>query len=91
MLVRCLHAICKTNKNVTVYTKNTDEILIKKYQEQYKNLNLKINNSFHDRFIIIDNITLYHCGASFKDLGKKCFAISKINNDIILKNLKDKL
>jgi hypothetical protein len=31
---------------------------------------------FHDRFIIIDN-TLYHVGASFKDLGKKCFAINK--------------
>lgn len=86
-----LDTLSKTNKNVTVYTKDINEILIKKYQEQYKNLNIKINNTFHDRFIIIDNITLYHCGASFKDLGKKCFAISRIDNDMILKNIKSKL
>ena len=35
-------------------------------------------NKIQDQFIIIDNKTLYHCGASFKDLGTKCFAISKI-------------
>ena len=34
----------------------------------------------HDRFIVIDNKELYHVGASLKDLGKKCFAISKIND-----------
>ena len=86
-----LDIIYKTNKQVTIYTRNIDEIMIKKYQEQYKNLNIKINNTFHDRFMIIDDNTLYHSGASFKDLGKKCFAISKINNDTILKKLKDKL
>ena len=58
-----------------------------KYQKQYKNIKLKINNTFHDRFIIIDDKILYHCGASFKDLGKKCFAITKLENDIWLKNL----
>lgn len=35
-------------------------------------------NKFHDRFIIIDSKDLYHCGASLKDLGKKCFGINKI-------------
>ena len=34
----------------------------------------------HDRFIIIDKNILYHCGASFKDLGKKCFGINKIED-----------
>ena len=58
-----------------------------KYQKQYKNIKLKINNTFHDRFIIIDDKILYHCGASFKDLGKKCFAITKLENYIWLKNL----
>ena len=86
-----LDVLSRTNKNVTVYTKDINEILIKKYQNQYNNLRIKINNTFHDRFIIIDNNNLYHCGASFKDLGKKCFAISKINNDVILKDLKNKL
>ena len=35
----------------------------------------------HDRFLIIDNKTVYHIGASLKDLGKKWFAFSKINID----------
>ena len=35
----------------------------------------------HDRFLIIDNKTVYHIGASLKDLGKKWFALSKINLD----------
>ena len=75
-----LDIVCKTNKEIIIYTKNIDNILINKYQSQYNNLTLKINNSFHDRFIIIDKQILYHCGASFKDLGKKCFAINKIDN-----------
>ena len=48
-------------------------------------------NTFHDRFIIIDNKVLYHSGASFKDLGKKCFAITKMEDSNILKELLDKL
>jgi len=54
---------------------------INKYNSQYKNLDVKISNKFHDRFIIIDNQT-YHIGASLKDLGKKVFAFSKININI---------
>ena len=42
------------------------------------------NDKFHDRFIIIDRKTLYHCGASFKDLGDKCFAINLIEDNTIL-------
>lgn len=52
-----------------------------KYIKQYKNVKIKINNKVHDRFIIIDNKNLYHCGASLKDLGKKCFAITEIENN----------
>lgn len=48
---------------------------------------IKCDNSFHDRFIIIDKKILYHCGASFKDLGKKCFAITKMEDKEILENL----
>ena len=46
-----------------------------------------INNKFHDRFIIIDRKMLYHCGASFKDLGKKCFAITKLEDSEYLNKL----
>ena len=33
----------------------------------------------HDRFLIIDDTTVYHFGASLKDLGKKWFAFSKMD------------
>ena len=62
-----------------------------KYKEQYNNVTLVVNNSFHDRFIILDKKDLYHSGASFKDLGKKCFAITKIESEEILNDLLDKL
>ena len=86
-----LDVLCKTSKQITVYTQKIDKTLIKKYQSQYNNLIIKINNTFHDRFIIIDNTYLYHCGASFKDLGKKCFAINKIDNQKILSELQNNL
>lgn len=86
-----LDVLSNIDKKVTIYTKNIDNNLINKYNSQYSNVTVKINNSFHDRFIIIDNSILYHSGASFKDLGKKCFAISKMDDKDILKQLKDKL
>jgi len=55
------------------------------------NLEIINTNIFHDRFIIIDNKVLYHSGASFKDLGKKCFAITKMEGDSILKELLNKI
>ena len=42
------------NKNITIITKNIDEILIKKYKKQYSNINIIKSDIFHDRFIIID-------------------------------------
>lgn len=53
---------------------------IQKFNKQYPILKIAYTNKFHDRFIVIDNKELYHCGASLKDLGKKCFAISKIED-----------
>ena len=72
------------DKNITIVSKNLDDKLIKKYTSQYSNITFINNTSFHDRFIIIDNNILYNSGSSFKDLGKKCFAISKIDNKEIL-------
>jgi len=86
-----LDVVCKTNKKINVYTKNMDDNMINKYKSQYNNLDIHINDKIHDRFIIIDDSVLYHCGASFKDLGKKCFAINRIEDNNILKELKNKL
>ena len=79
------------NVNVKIYTENIDNISKEKYEKQYNNLEIINTNIFHDRFIIIDNKVLYHSGASFKDLGKKCFAITKIEDNSILKELLNKI
>ena len=81
------------NQNVqfTLYTQNTSKKLqldIEKYNKQYCNLEVKITKKFHDRFLICDE-TVYHFGASFKDLGNKVFAVNKMSmsaNDL-LKNI----
>ena len=80
--------ICsKIDTSIIIYTNKIDKDSLEKYNKQYNNIKVKTINTFHDRFIIIDNKILYHCGASFKDLGKKCFCISKIDNYNILKEL----
>ena len=80
--------ICsKIKVNIIIYTKEIYKDTLEKYNKQYNNIKVKISNKYHDRFIILDYKTLYHCGASFKDLGKKCFCISKIENDNLLKEL----
>ena len=77
--------------NIRVYTENIDNIAKKKYEQQYSNLTIINTNIFHDRFILIDNKILYHSGASFKDLGKKCFCITKMEDKQIIKDLINRL
>lgn len=79
------------NVKVKIYTENIDNISKEKYEKQYSNLEIINTNIFHDRFVIIDNKVLYHSGASFKDLGKKCFAITKMEDNNILKELLNKI
>ena len=86
-----LDILSKTSRNVTLITNKYNNIDYEKYKEQYNNIAIVANNSFHDRFIILDKKVLYHSGASFKDLGKKCFAITKIESKEILDSLLDKL
>ena len=82
------------NTNIIIVSKNIDDELKSKYNKQYLNIRFINNNSFHDRFIIIDKKLLYHSGSSFKDLGKKCFAISRLDDneyiDRILKEINNK-
>ena len=75
------------DKSVFIITKNINQKDLEMYQKQYQNIVIKCDNSFHDLFIIIDKKILYYCGASFKDLGKKCFAITKMEDKEILENL----
>ena len=78
-----LKMLIKKSKNVEVVilTSNNSNITkldVQKFNKEYSTVKIIKTDKFHDRFIIIDNTTLYHIGASLKDLGKKCFAISKM-------------
>ncbi len=88
-----LKMLVKKNKDVEVVIltsnkSNISNLDVPKFNKEYPTLKLAKTNKFHDRFIIIDEIELYHCGASIKDLGKKCFAISKVENKEMLEMLK---
>jgi hypothetical protein len=78
----------QTKLPVLIYTKNINEKLLlslKKYNQQYNNIQIKEFNKSHDRFLIIDK-EIYHIGASLKDLGKKWFAFSKFEElDLLTK------
>lgn len=78
-----LTILSKKSKNVkvTLLTKDISKQLkldVAKFNQQYPTIDAKIFNLSHDRFIIIDEKTAYHLGASLKDLGKKWFAFSKM-------------
>ena len=86
-----LKILKNVDKKILIISKNLDEILIKKYNSEYSNIEFKNLDIFHDRFLIIDRKKLYSCGASFKDLGKKCFAINEIESKKLIADLLDKI
>ena len=49
------------------------------FNVQYPRLAVRYNETFHDRFLIVDDKELYLIGASLKDLGKKCFGFTKMD------------
>ena len=61
----------------------------KKFNKEYPILKIEKTHKFHDRFIIIDGKEMYHCGASIKDVGKKCFAITEIEDINIMNKVID--
>lgn len=94
--IETLNIMCKKNNGVhTVIIGsgkgNLTNIDIKKFNSQYPNLTYKLNNDFHDRFIILDDNEVYHIGASIKDAGKKSFGITKIEDEYIIENIIDKI
>ena len=89
-----LDMITNLNVKATIVTRKFNllkDIDIKKYNRQYHNLKVIYSDKFHDRFVIVDKKVLYHSGASFKDLGNKCFAINKIEDNEYLKNILKKI
>ena len=76
--------ITKTNNLIT----NQDII---KYNMQYHNLKVIYDNTFHDRYFIIDKIHIYHCGASINRIGYKTFSINLISDEDVCNLLIDKV
>ncbi len=60
---------------------------ISKYNQEYNNLTLIYNDTFHDRFIILDNKDMYHLGTSLNNAGTKTFMISKIEDQRVTKTI----
>lgn len=88
-----LDIIRRLSIDVVVITKDHNLITnqdINRYNEQYHNLKVIYNNSFHDRYYIIDNTIVYHCGASINRIGYKTFSINLIKDDIVINLLIDK-
>ncbi len=56
---------------------------IETFNAQYPRLAVRYNETFHDRFLIIDDKELYLIGASLKDLGRKCFGFTKMDAGVI--------
>ncbi len=76
---------------ITKYNNLLTEQDIKKYNKQYNNLTVYYNNAFHDRYFILDNETVYHCGASINRIGYKTFSINLISDNDIKENLINKI
>ena len=94
--VNTLNILSKKRKEVDVLivTSGKGNLTVKdiaKFNSQYPKLTVKINEDFHDRFIIIDRKEVYHIGASIKDAGKKSFGITKLDVEDLTKSLLDKV
>ena len=88
-----LEIISKINKNVILITnkKILKDIDINKYNKQYNNLTIIENNTFHDRFIILDMDKIFHIGSSINNLGNKTFMICMIEEESIKELLFNKI
>lgn len=94
--VNTLNILCKKNQGVdaviaTAGKGNLSAKDITKFNAQYPELSVKTTTDFHDRFLIIDKIEVYHIGASIKDAGKKSFGITKIEDEDLVNSLVNKV
>ena len=94
--VGTLDVLSKKRENVDVqlFTSKKAKITqsdIDKFNSQYPTITLNYTETFHDRFLIIDSSTAYSIGSSVKDAGKRCFAVTQINEDWMVKMILEKI
>ena len=85
-----LDIVKRLKADVTIITKSNNLLTlqdIERYNKQYKNLTVIYNNTFHDRYFIIDDEIVYHCGASINRIGYKTFSITLIGDSGVKKEL----
>ena len=78
-----LDIIKRLEVKVTMITKKNNLLTsqdIERYNKQYRNLEVKYDNTFHDRYFILDKNIVYHCGASINRIGYKTFSITLIRD-----------
>ena len=89
-----LDIVKRLNIEVIVITKK-DNLLtyqdIIKYNKQYHNLKVIFNNDFHDRYFLIDDKDIYHCGTSINRIGYKTFSITMIGDKEVCNLLFDRV
>ena len=89
-----LDIIKRLNIQVTIITKSNNLLTkqdIEKYNKQYNNLTVKYDNTFYDRYFILDDSIVYHCGASINRIGYKTFSITVINDEDVCRLLINKI
>ena len=94
--VGTLNLLAKKNENVAVvmYTLKRTKLSqedVDNFNSQYPLLEVRYTKVFHDRFLILDKKNAYHIGASLKDAGKKCFGITLIEDDGIVRDILQRL
>ena len=85
-----LDIIKRLRIKVTIITRENNLLTkqdIEKYNKEYHNLIVKYDNTFHDRYFILDNSIVYHCGASINRIGYKTFSITKIGDKQVIEAL----
>ena len=89
-----LDIVKRLKVSVVIITKENNLLTkqdILKYNKQYSNLEVIFNNDFHDRYFIIDDSCVYHCGTSVNRIGYKTFSINLIEDDEVYISLMDKI
>ena len=89
-----LDMISKLNIKVILITKTKSllsKLDIEKYNKQYNNLNIIYDDTFHDRYFIMDKSVIYHLGTSINHMGSKTFSINKLEDSVVIESLLNKL
>ena len=89
-----LDIIKRLSINVIIITKHNNLLTnqdIDKYNKQYNNLKVIYDNTFHDRYFIIDEEVVYHCGTSINRIGYKTFSINLISDEEVISLLINKI